>query len=103
MPFDQFEEDIEPFLWRQACVELIVSLLGVLKAAEYPNDSVHGVDFTMSTAIPTTTARTTALTPPSAFSQPVVGDIGWDGWRARRMPAWPRRICEESLGRRSMG
>jgi len=47
MSFDQFEEDVEPFLGRQVGIELVVSLFGVFKTAEYLSHSFHEGHSTM--------------------------------------------------------
>lgn len=41
VPIHEFEKDIEPFLGRQISKKLIVGLFGILKTAEYLNDSGH--------------------------------------------------------------
>lgn len=41
--FNQLEKNIEPFLRRQVSVKLIVSRLGIFKAAEHLNNSFHGL------------------------------------------------------------
>lgn len=42
VPFQQFQQDVEPLLGRSLGVELIVGAIGILKAAECLNDSLHG-------------------------------------------------------------
>ena len=41
MAFDQFQQEVEPFLGRKVRVELVVSLLCFFKTAKYPDDSIH--------------------------------------------------------------
>lgn len=57
VPFYQFEEDVEAFLGRQVCVELVVSLIGSFKSVEHLNDSIHGEDFTTPRNASTGTTR----------------------------------------------
>lgn len=54
VPIHQFEKDVEPFLGSQARIKLVVSLFGILKTAEYLNDSRHALDFTTPAATSTT-------------------------------------------------
>ncbi len=44
--FDQFEEDVEPFLGCQVGVELVVRRFSVFKAVKHLNDALHSCDFT---------------------------------------------------------
>lgn len=44
MPIHQFEQDVEPFLGRQARVKLVVGLFGILETAKDPADSRHALD-----------------------------------------------------------
>jgi hypothetical protein len=43
--FDQFEEDVEPFLGRQVGIELVVRLFSLFKAVKHLNDAFHRCDF----------------------------------------------------------
>jgi hypothetical protein len=45
--FDQFQQDVEPFLWCQVRIELIIGTVGVFETAKDLNDAVHGMNFTM--------------------------------------------------------
>ena len=51
VPFNQLEEDVEPFLGRKVGVKLIVSRFGVFKTAEQLNDSFHGGTLTPAAAV----------------------------------------------------
>jgi hypothetical protein len=42
MPFDKFEQQVEPLLRSQVRVELIVGLVRVFKTVKHLRDSVHG-------------------------------------------------------------
>jgi hypothetical protein len=42
VPFNQFEEDVEPFLGRQIGIKLVVRRFGIFKTAEDLSDSFHG-------------------------------------------------------------
>ena len=43
VPFYELEKHVEPLLWRQICVELIVGAIRILKTAKDSNDSIHAV------------------------------------------------------------
>lgn len=46
VPFNQLEQDVEPFRRCQVSIELIVSSLRLFKAIEYLNGWFHETDFT---------------------------------------------------------
>lgn len=52
VPFNQLEQDIEPFLWGQVSIELVVSSLCLFKATKYLNGSFHETDFTTAARPP---------------------------------------------------
>lgn len=41
LPLDELEQNIEPLLRRQGCVEPIVGVIGLVKTAERPSGSIH--------------------------------------------------------------
>jgi len=43
---NQFEQDVEPFLWLQIRIKPIVSNLSIFKTAKHLSDSFHAVNFT---------------------------------------------------------
>lgn len=47
MAFNQLQQDVEPFLGRQARIELIVSLVRIVETAKHLNDAVHVMNLTM--------------------------------------------------------
>ncbi|HEX8253912.1 MAG TPA: hypothetical protein VF846_12235 [Thermoanaerobaculia bacterium] len=47
MPFYQFKQHVEPLLWRQACVEVIVGAICVFETAKYLTDWIHAANTSM--------------------------------------------------------
>jgi hypothetical protein len=44
--FDQFQQNVEPFLWAETSVKLIVGFVRLLKAAEDLNNAIHRITLT---------------------------------------------------------
>ena len=50
MAFHQFQKHVDPLLWPQVCVELIVSAICIFKTAEHLNDSIHAINLACADA-----------------------------------------------------
>jgi hypothetical protein len=48
--FDQFQQNVEPFLWAEIRVKLIIGFVRFLKASEDLNNSIHRINSDTSAA-----------------------------------------------------
>src|SRR3954465_4981802 len=88
MAFDQLEQQVQPFLGCQVGIELIVGLVGSIKAGENLRDALHDVQSTRgTTGSPGPARRLEPRPPPRGAPAPLQAPPDSQLERERRAPS----------------